>query len=408
MIGLADCNSFYASCEKLFRPDLRNSPVVVLSNNDGCIVALSSEAKALGIQRGMAYFKCKDTLAGINASVFSSNYTLYQDISDRTVDILKMFADDVEPYSIDESFFTVPAKMDYTDYAMRLHNTLRRRTGLMISVGIARTKTLAKIANHIGKKQQGWHYLAQADEEQVLGQTPIGDVWGVGWRYENKMLHYGIRTALDLARKPDEWIKRNFSVTGLRTACELRGQMCISEDDQKRRSFASGISFAEPKTEYAQIEQTISCHCEVLSRKLVDNGFAASGVFVQILTNRFLDGFYYGAADASLEQPSCYAPALMAGARKALDQAFRPGLKYKASRVGVFDLSPISEHQWSLFDTEQDRIRSEKEDRIARLAASDGSLSCLTSAMLRKGEICQRGMMSPRYTTRWTDLPTVN
>lgn len=408
MVGLADCNSFYASCEKLFRPDLRDKPVVVLSNNDGCIVALSAEARKLGIQRGQPYFKCREELERLNVAVFSSNYSLYQDISDRTVCVLNDFAREVEPYSIDECFFVPPVSKGYEVYAKKLHNTLRRRTGLMISVGIARTKTLSKLANHIGKKSGGWYCIAEEEEESVLRKTDITEVWGIGWRYSNKMQHLGIRTAWDLTQKEDAWIQKNFSITGLRTASELRGQSCISEDDFKRHSFTSGISFEEPKTRFEDLEQAVACHCQVISRKLIEKGFSASSVFVHILTNRFKDDFYHAGAAVTLPHGVCYAPALLSGAKLALAKVYRPGLQYKATRVGVYDLCQISERQWSLFDSEEYKDRMRKEDALSLLVSRTPELSCLTAGLISKDNLCLSQFLSPRYTTRWADLPTVH
>ncbi|MDY4889437.1 MAG: DUF4113 domain-containing protein [Sphaerochaetaceae bacterium] len=407
MMGLADCNSFYASCEKLFRPDLRDKPVVVLSNNDGCIVALTSEAKALGFERGATYAECRAQLETSGVTVFSSNYALYQDISDRTMNILRHFALHVEPYSIDESFFTVPVKMDYPDYAMRLHNTLKRMTGLMISVGVARTKTLAKIANHIAKKNGGAHCILPETESEVLKNTPIGDVWGVGHRLNKTMLHCGISTAWDLTQRSDAWIRRMFSVTGLRTACELRGQICIDEENPVRQSFTSGISFEKKISTIDDLECTISCHCEVLSRKLVNRGLAASFISVQILTDRFKDDFYFGNSSRALEQPASYAPALFRSAKAVLLTIFREGLEYKTSRVSVFGLSKLACRQFSLFDSQNEVSRLEKEDRFARFSVCQPELTCLSSGLLRKGNLLRHCHLSPHYTTRWSELPSV-
>lgn len=403
MIGLADCDSFYASCEKLFRPDLRGRPVVVLSNNDGCIVALSREAKRLGLERGAPYFRARRLIEATGTAVFSSNYTLYQDISDRVVRILGAYARDIEPYSIDESFFSPLPTRDLGLYAMRLHNSLRRLTGLGISVGLARTKTLSKIACRIAKRGEGWRYLDPASEEEALRATPVGEVWGIGRRSEARLLRFGIGTAWDLAGAGDAWIRRNLTIRGLRTAMELRGVPAIGPEDPERRSFFSGISFDEPRTTFDALQQTVVCHCQALARKLAERSLLAGVVSVQILTSRFKDGFYLGEARASAPRPTNYAPALAQAATEALREAFRPGLEYKASRVGVWGLSPAGWTEPALFEGEAERARAAKEARLASLPG----LCRLSSGMVEKTGLCRRELLSPMYTTRWADLPAV-
>lgn len=404
MIGLADCNSFYASCEKLFRPDLRGRPVVVLSNNDGCIVALSAEAKALGIRRGEPYFRCRSQLERCHVAVFSSNYTLYQDMSDRTVEILRSLACDVQPYSIDESFFGLPGGTDPETYAGRLYNTLKRRTGLTISVGIARTRTLAKVANHMAKHTRGWMVLREEDERAALASTAVSEVWGVGWRYQATLASLGLKTALDLACMGERRLDR-FPVTFRRTVAELNGVACIESLPDVRRSFISGISFSVPKTSLAQIMQTLSCHCRNLSSKMARRNLAASEVFVQLGTDRFAEDYRLLECSAVLHRASNYAPDLMAAIRPALEAVFVPGLRYKNSRVGVFGLCPLECRQWSLFDDESLLEAARKRDTMAALVGQRGDLRTLTDSFGDKRRICRSEFLSPCYTTRWSDIP---
>lgn len=411
MIGLADCNSFYASCEKLFRPDLRNKPVVVLSNNDGCIVALSKEAKDLGIIRGEALFKCKDLLEKNHVAIFSSNYTLYQDISDRIVNILKRFCINVEPYSIDESFFTVPT--NDLKFAKKLHYTLLRYTGMEISVGVARTKTLAKIANHIGKKQNGYYYLSPTEEKSILEKTPIDDIWGIGRSKLVDMLHLGIKTAWDLTQYSDEWIRKKFSINTLRTAIELRGTPCITEEDFKTRSFSSSISFDSPRTSFDELLTAVSCHCAIVSEKLISHKLVASFLYVQVNTSFFKENYYVNSAVVKLAYPSYYLPTLIQAARLALMQVYKEGLLYKASRVGVYDLQPIGHRQYNLFDSEALIKRLENEDKLSPIISelsknsSLPPLYCGTSYGQEKIKLASREYLSPRYTTNWEELPLV-
>jgi DNA polymerase V len=231
MLALVDCNNFYASCERVFDPGLRTRPVVVLSNNDGCIVARSAEAKALGLKMGEPYFKVRELLDQHKVAVFSSNYALYGDMSQRVMKTLQQFSPDVEIYSIDEAFLNFAGFRDLPKLAGEIRETVRQWTGIPVSVGIAPTKTLAKVANETAKKKAVYSGVCILDTPQrcepLLAAFDVGDVWGIGSQYKKLLKQHGVTTALELSRLPEAWLRKHMSVVGARTTAELNGQPCL-------------------------------------------------------------------------------------------------------------------------------------------------------------------------------------
>lgn len=411
MIGLCDCNSFYASCERLFRPDLRNRAIVVLSNNDGCIVALSSEAKRLGIQRGAPLFEERERLESIGASIFSSNYTLYQDISDRVMNTLLTLVGNREIYSIDEAFFLLENPSQ--DQTQSLRDEIIRLTGIPVSLGLARTKTLAKLANHEGKRLPGGTRILYPEEETtLLKKTLIGEVWGIGRSREAQLTRFGIRTAYDFICKDDHWIQKHCTITGLETARELRGIPCFSKEVEKSISLCSGISFENPKESFEELEQSLACHCATLSSKLRKRGKQAREVTVALYTSRFRDDYQSPSATVTLTQGSDYTPTLLAAAKICLSSIYKKA-PYKASRVWATYLENEGVHQYSLFNAEQEQKRISQEKRLSpvvqEIQRSYGqrALVCGTAASLIKSDLMGQAYLSPRYTTDWKALPTV-
>lgn len=408
LIGLADCNSFYASCEKVFRPDLAQSPVVVLSNNDGCIVALSKEAKSLGITRGIPYFKVKNDLLKMHVAVFSSNYTLYQDLSDRIMEFIKSRTESIEIYSIDESFFHVPEMSleDYTLLASDLNKSIKKCMGMPVSIGMARTKTLAKIANHYAKKHSSYYVLCPNDEKALLAGTSIDDVWGIGYRSIPKLLSHGIKTALDFALADDDWILKNFSICGLRTAQELRGISVIEPENPNRQSFSSSISFPKGISDFDTLQNAISCHCSTVCNKLYSKNLKASDFAIQLIADRFKTNYGYDIGTGHLEEPSCYTPTVMTLVRKISEKIIHPEVEYKTIRVIAWNLTPFSEYQYSLFEKNN---RSQSEDAVSEAVYKIGmdKISCATQGKTKKRDLANFRYLSPCYTTKWNDLPVV-
>ncbi len=412
MIGLCDCNSFYASCERLFRPDLRNKAVVVLSNNDGCIIALSSEAKKLGIKRGTPLFEAQENLEKVGAAIFSSNYPLYQDLSDRVMDTLLSLIGNREVYSIDEAFFTLEKPL--LSEIELLRNEIIRLTGIPVSLGLARTKTLAKLANHAGKRHlSGVKIIYAEDEEALLKKTMISEVWGIGRRREAQLLQLGVRTAYDFITKDDLWIEKHCTITGLQTARELRGVPSIPREREKSISLCSGISFAKPKESLEELEQSLACHCATLSAKLNTRGKQAREITVALYTSRFRDDYQSPSATVVLAQGSAYTPTLLAAAKVCLASIYKRA-PYKASRVWATYLEKEGVHQYSLFNAEEEQKRITQEQRLSpvvqEIQRSYGrrALTCGTAGSMIKGDLMAQAHLSPRYTTCWKALPTAH
>ena len=298
MFGLVDCNNFYCSCERVFNPGLRTQPVVVLSNNDGCIIARSNEAKALGIKMGEPFFKIRQTLEEQKVAVFSSNYALYGDMSHRVMSLLSEFTPDITIYSIDEAFLQLPiAEHDPTfsieEYGKKIVRTVTKGTGIPVTIGIAPTKTLAKIASHFGKQYAGYKNVCLIDTEEkrakALQLTPIHEVWGIGRRLSPQLAYYGIRTAWDLTQKSEQWVRRNFSVTLARTWKELQGDSCIDiEELPHSKSICTSRSFPEKGiSELPLLEEAVANFAASCSRKLKQQRTACYGMTIFAYTSRF-------------------------------------------------------------------------------------------------------------------------
>ena len=298
MFALVDCNNFYCSCERVFNPALRDKPVVVLSNNDGCIIARSNEAKALGIKMGEPFFKIRQTLEEQKAAVFSSNYALYGDMSHRVMSLLSEFTPDITIYSIDEAFLQLPtAEHDPTfsieEYGKKIVRTVTKGTGIPVTIGIAPTKTLAKIASHFGKQYAGYKNVCLIDTEEkrakALQLTPIHEVWGIGRRLSPQLAYYGIRTAWDLTQKSEQWVRRNFSVTLARTWKELQGDSCIDiEELPHSKSICTSRSFPEKGiSELPLLEEAVANFAASCSRKLKQQRTACYGMTIFAYTSRF-------------------------------------------------------------------------------------------------------------------------
>ena len=409
MVGLCDCNNFYASCERLFRPDLKNTPIVILSNNDGCVIALSKEAKLIGIKRGMPFFKCEKQLIENNVAVFSSNYTLYQDISDRVMECLKDIVGIITPYSIDEAFFKMPKNLT----AQEIRDKVTKNVGIPVSIGVARTKTLAKIANHIGKNlESNSLYLKKEWEKKALYKTPVEEVWGIG-RSKAKFLHsHNIFTALDLIQQNELWIRKNLSVTTLETVKELKGIAAISIENSQTKNLCSGISFSHIRTTYEELEEAISCHCTILGEKLIAKDLVTSSLSLNIFTNRFEENYIAPVSTIYLEEPTNYIPNLIEASKKLLKKIYKEN-KYKGCRVWANNLTKAGYRQLDLFKSDEYNSLLHKQDTLAQVVNDitqvygRKKISSGATNNLVKNNLQKREKLSPSYTTKWEDLPVV-
>lgn len=409
MIGICDCNSFFASCETLFRPDLRGKGVIVLSNNDGIIVALSKEAKKVGLHRGDAFFEIKEEAERNGITTFSSNYALYQNISNRIMSTLRYYSDDIYPYSIDEAFFTPRPDEDFP----ALRAAIVKRTGMMVTIGIGRTMTLAKAANHIGKSApSGVCMLTEENEEQALSSLPVEEVWGIGWRSAKKLRLGGITSAKAFRDLPDDFIRKNYTITGLRCAYELRGVNAHTESDQLR-SFCSGISFEEVLETFSALYEALCIQTQSLTAKMAKHNVVASSFAISIFTSRFTSDFYAPVVSSHLEVPTDYMPRICALIQSLLESCYLPG-RYKGCRIWAYDLQAKGERQYSLFETKEERERTDKEEKLAttiqELTHRYGRGAIRPGAFMNRGksDLIQRARKSPAYTTSFAELPEIN
>lgn len=348
---LADCNSFYASCERVFNPKLARKPILVLSNNDGCIVALSKEAKALGIVMGTPIHQIHENILLQNdVQIFSSNYTLYGELSKRVMCILESFCDEIEIYSIDEAFldFTSFAQhYDLTDYGRTIRAYLLRGLGLPVSLGIAGTKVLAKLANRRAKKVEsygGVYHLTESERVPLLKETPVKDVWGIGKRLTARLNADGVHTIFDFINLSDETILKNYSVVELRLANELRGFSCLDLDEMNKpkKQIISSRSFGGYVTDYRYLKESIASHISSASEKLRAQDSVAGLVTVFIQTNHFATQRqqYANSAQIALPVPTADLAYLTHYALMVLERIYKQGYEYKKAGVILDKITP--------------------------------------------------------------------
>ncbi len=415
MFGLIDCNNFYASCERLFRPDLAGRPVVVLSNNDGCIIARSNEAKALGIGMGTPYFKQESLIRRHRVAVFSSNYSLYGDISQRVMDVIMHLEPDVEIYSIDEAFIRLPAgrRPDLENWGRWLKATVQKHTGIPVSIGFGPTKTLAKIANRFAKKDPaaaGIFVITAAQPlDSLLATVAVGDIWGIGRRHAARLEKHAIRTALAFKNCADTWIRKQLTVTGLRTAMELRGISCISLDKAgpARKSVCTSRSFGQSVHTLGDLQEAVATYATQAACKLRSSGLRTTVVDVFIRTNSFKkdEPQYCNRKTFILPAPSCHTATLIKVALAALETIYRPGYRYQKAGVLLNGLVPESHEQLHLFQAPALRDASLMK-AVDQINARWGRETIQSGAAgLAKEWHFRQTKKSPAYTTRWTELP---
>jgi DNA polymerase V len=418
MFALADCNNFFASCERVFRPDLYGKPVIVLSNNDGCAVARSEEAKALGIKMGAPLFKIRDIVEKGHVAVFSSNFALYGDMSRRVQEVLRMFSPSVEQYSIDEAFLDLGGMtgVDFDAYARQISRTCWQYTSIPVSVGIAPTKSLAKIASKLCKKypklQGGCYMHRPQDIEKVLRSFPVGDVWGIGRRSLKKLEQMGVRTAWDYVQLPETTVRKLFFLPGFRTWKELKGIPCIALEDmvEPKQSICVSRSFAHEITDCAALCEQVANFAEGTVRKLRQQGSMALEMVVFAATNRFKEDLPQASAGhcVTLPEASDDHRTLILSAVEAAKALYRPGYGYKKAGVVITRLVQREHHTGSLF---ANQAAAERESRLS--AAIDsihrvyGRDSLLLAAQGDGSIRSAREHQSPHYTTLWEDIPPV-
>ena len=395
MFALVDCNNFFVSCERVFRPELEGKAVVVLSNNDGCVVSRSNESKAMGINMCAPFYKIRHLADAGQLTACSSNYALYGDLSNRVMSILADTVPKIEIYSIDEAFLHLDGidPEAIPQMCRELVSKIRTWVGVPVSIGVAPTKTLAKIASHFAKKYKGYRGVCMMDTDdkrrKALEMTPIGDVWGVGRRLAPKMAEKGVHTAWDFAMRPREWVSRYFHVNGVRTWEELNGRVGHEEErDERRQSICTSRSFADMIEDEKELILRISDFAAMCAQKLREEKSAAYEVTTFMYTNRFREDLeqYYPSATVRLDVAANSAQEIISAALKAFRTIYRPGYMYKKAGVIVTNLISADAIQASIFDFD-DELR-QKHDKLSQVmdavnAAAETSHSVSGRSMLR-------------------------
>ena len=365
-IALIDCNSFYVSCERLFNPKIRNKPVVVLSSNDGCIISRSTEAKALGIKMGEPYFKAKDIIVKYNVHVFSSNYSLYGDLSRRVMRTLKRFNSEIEIYSIDEAFLDLSNFPDneIEHVGKEIRSIVLQWTGIPTSIGIAKTKTLSKIANHIAKKTKSGivSLIGIKDIDPILEKVEVNDIWGVGKQLTKFFIKNGINNAKQLKNISNTWIKKNSNVLSSRTAMELRGISCIDLEttSSKRKSCVVSRSFAKKVEKLQELQESITGYCLNAAEKIRSESLIAKSITVFIRTSPFQNQFAYYSNSKTIDLPIATDNSIeiVKTALTGLKDIFKNGYRYQKAGIMLSGLSDSQENKNLFSSIKDDKIKS--------------------------------------------------
>jgi DNA polymerase V len=413
MYGLIDCNNFYASCERVFRPVLRNKPIVVLSNNDGCVVARSNESKSLGVKMGVPIYQIDDLVKQHDIIVCSSNYTLYGDLSNRVMELVKTFSPEVEIYSIDEAFIKFNG-FDYFDFnqiGLDMHKRIKQGVGIPTSIGFAPTKALAKVANKVAKKfpeRTNNYYIIDSDEKRIkaLKWTKIEDVWGIGRQYAKRLQSVGVLNAYQFTQLNDAYVRKYFTVVGLRLKHDLEGKPTIDfEDIKPKQNVAVTRSFEKMLSSKSDLKERVSTFAASAAQKLRKQKSNCELINVFIYTNRFREDHqqFYGAKTLKLPFPTSSTFEIITYAQKALDAIFKDGYNYKKAGVIIMGISKDETQQLSFFEYENpkhkalmpviDKINRKLGDKI-KFGGQD---------LKRKWKMKQNSL-SPSYSTNINQL----
>ena len=413
MIALADCNNFYASCERVFNPSLNKKPVVVLSNNDGCIIARSNEVKKLGIKMGVPIFKIRNIIARNNVYVFSTNFALYGDMSSRVMSLLSKMSPEIEIYSIDEAFMSFKGIKKPLELALEMKLAVKKCTGIPISIGIGPTKTLAKVANHIAKKKTNngvFGFFNYNDIINSLKKISISEIWGIGSSYSKILYSNGINSAYDFICLDRKWVLNNMTIVGLKTQEELKGHKKISIETYKSRkqNICTSRSFRKNIQNFRSVKESIIAYTTRCAEKLRRENSCARYISVSLQTNRFDDSksYYHGYKSRIIDLPTNNTITLVNLSIKILESIYIKGLEYKKSGVIVGDIIPENQIQLNMFNnhqlTEKQRVLYSAVDSINNLMGRD-KIRLLGHDIHRKWDV-KKENLSPNYTTNWSEL----
>ncbi|MFT4058377.1 MAG: Y-family DNA polymerase [Legionella sp.] len=416
MFALIDCNNFFASCERVFRPDLINTPIVVLSNNDGCCIARSNEAKALGIAMGVPYFQIQHMCRQHGIKVFSSNYTLYGNISQRVMNTIEASWPHVEFYSIDEAFLDLSSMptTQHESFCRDLQKKILKHVGIPTSIGIGKTKTLAKVANHLCKKVLHVPVVNITHQMQLLKHIDVGEVWGIGRSWDKKLRAQGIHTAYDLSVGNPQVLKRQFNVVLMRTAMELCGVSCGGlEDATLKQNIMSSKSFGTLQTDEFALAQAVSSHCARAVDKMRQQGLIAHRMSVFVCTPRFRQdlAYYAQSIETHFVNPVDDVRIITKRAKECVQRLFKPGYFYKKVGVCLHELIPKTTQQLDLFEqpNEAQRIHAERLMNVLDQVNQKYGRSTLRLAAegYAKPWAMRSELKSPAYMSRWSELPKV-
>ncbi|MDE6090950.1 MAG: Y-family DNA polymerase [Duncaniella sp.] len=425
--AICDCDNCFVSCERVFRPDLEGRAVVVLSNNDGCVVARSREAKALGVKMGMPFYQMRRQFSESQVMAFSSNHELYTDMTARVMSLIRKFAPSFFRYSIDEAFCILP-EMDYEEvkaWGERLSAWIGRATGMPLSIGIARNKTLAKMAVHFAKNYPGYRHCCVIDSDEkrlkALALTDIGDIWGIGRKLGARLSRQNVISALDFASRPAEWIKAQVNISAERTWRELRGEDCIPDEEMApRKSITRSRSFASMVSDLPTLRTHVANFAAKCAEKLRRQNSVASTVGVFIVTNRHREDLpqYGQMIDFRLANPSAATIDIVEGAVRALDHIFREGYAYKKAGVILMGISEPEGTQHDLFDYDPEKAerRRRLDEALDKLNRVNGRGTVTLGAQIypaptsckSASDIMRHEHRSPCPTTRWDDIITLH
>ena len=416
-VALVDCVSFYASCERVFRPDLKNKPIVVLSNNDGCVIARSPEAKAMGVKMGVPWFKIKDMYIRKGGIVFSSNFAFYGDMSRRVMNILDSVSSKTEVYSIDEAFLDFSGtekNIGCFDFGLHLKNVVGKWTGIPVRIGVGPTKTLAKIASYQIKRKKIQSRVLVLDSQreivEALKNTPVGEIWGVGRRLNRKLSMAGIENALQLSCTPPQDMKKRFSIVLERTVRELNGEKCLDIEDVSpaKKQIVVSRSFAKKITNLEVLNTVVNDYVVRAAEKLRSERQKSSTISVFIRTSPFDTNEYYRAIKSySFTYPTDDSRDFLYAVRKILPKIYKPNHRYSKAGIMLSSFSDIGYVQNSLFKENHAYKMDSKLMKVIDELNLHQKQIYIASQNIGRFKPIQRNMISPKYTTRWSDLPLV-
>jgi len=414
MFGLADCNSFFVSCERVFAPFLQDKPVVVLSNNDGCVVSRSKEAVELGIKMGQPLFQIRDLVKTKSVYVFSSNYVLYGDMSHRVMQTLSDNVPSIEVYSIDEAFLDLRGieLSDLESFGKDLAYRVRRNTGIPISVGISNTKTLAKIASKIAKKDSklnGACFLRdETDIRNVLKTFPVSEIWGIGREYSKMLVKSKILTAYDFSLTSPQWVKEKMSIVGLRTWRELHSEPCISFEDsiKDKKQICVSRSFSRELSDFEELSQAVATFATRASANLRRQDSVCYSIYVFILTNQFREGAYpyYRSSIVTQEFPTDSTIKIVKGAIEALVKIYRKGYSYKKAGVILMNISKKDNTPSDIFYNDEMQKHNSLMKTLDDINSRFGDNALVTATQGVNKLITFSNYLSKKYTTSWDDI----